>query len=152
MTELRQQNLQSYTDQAISRRRYRDNEIPCRALKKDPDGGLKCTARGLAQSSPKLWYGYDSVGGAELLSGDWTDLIIDAVQFTNDDDAEVLSIVPSTGEVEVLVTGDVEIEVKVTVETTESGRWDYEIVISEDKGMGHVRNPTTISNGGRGNL
>lgn len=148
MTELRQQQIQAYTDQALARQRYRDNEIPCAAIRKDPDGGLQCTQRGLAQDAPKLFYGFDAAA-IQVITADFEDLNIDTVGFVNDD-GTVFSL--SGDELEILKTGDVEIEVKATVQTTDPGRWDFEIVISEDNGGGHAQDPTTISNGGRGEI
>ena len=149
MTELRRQDIQSYADQAISRRRYRDDEIPCSAIKKDPDGGLQCTVRGLATDGPYLFQAYD-LTSKQVLTAQWEDLNIATVLFNSDDVGDVFNL--SGNELEILRTGDVDIEVKVTVSTPNSGNWEYEIVISEDDATvtGHVQDPTTISNGGRG--
>lgn len=148
MTELKQQNVQNLIDTAIARKRYRDNEIPCSAIEKDPDGGLKCTPRGLAQSAPALWFGYDGVGGVPLAFA-FDDVNLDVEEFNNDATVFVLS----ANEVAVLKSGDVEIEARVTVETRGLGTFGFEIAISEDPGDGHARLVTTISAGsGRGEL
>ena len=49
-------------------------------------------------------------------------------------------------------TGDVEIEVRATVSTPSTGPWEFEIIISEDDTTvaGHVQEPVTIADGGRG--
>ena len=133
----------------VSRRRYRDDEGPWAAIKKDPDGGLKCTARGLALDGPQMFQAYDLAGG-QVLTAAWTDLNLDTVLFNSDDAGEVFSL--AGGELEILKTGDSALDVKVTVFTNDPGDWECEIIISEDDATaaGHVQDMTTISDGGRG--
>jgi len=147
MTELRRQDIQSYADQAISRRRYRDNEIPCSAVKKDPDGGLVCTQRGMAVDSPKIWYGHDATGGLVLTSA-FQEITIDTEEFTSDEDDTVFVL--ASNQLEILKNGDFELDVRSTVRTSGTGRWAFEIVIDEDKGAGFVEQLTTTVSGGRG--
>ncbi len=147
MTELRRQDIQSYTDQAIARQRYRDNEVPCAAIRKDPDGGLICTQRGMAVASTKIWYGRDSTGGLVLTSA-FQEITIDTEEFTNDEDDTVFVL--ASNQLEILKNGDFELDVRSTVRTSDTGRWAYEIVIDEDIGAGFVEQLTTIVSGGRG--
>ena len=147
MTELRQQNIQNLVDTGISRKRYRDGEIPCAALKKDPDGGLICTSRGMAVSTPKIWYGHDATGGLVLTSV-FQEITIDTEEFTNDDDDTVFAL--ASNQLEILKNGDFELDVRSTVRTSDTGRWAFELVIDEDIGAGFVEQSTTIVSGGRG--
>ena len=147
MTELRKQDIQSYTDQAIARRRYRDDEIPCGAVKKDPDGGLICTQRGMAVATPKIWYGHDVTGGLVLTSS-FQEITIDTEEFTNDEDDTVFVL--ASNQLEILKTGDFELELRSTVRSSDTGRWAFEVVIDEDNGSGFVEQSTTIVSGGRG--
>ena len=144
MTELRQQNLQSSVDRAIARRRYRDNEIPCSAIKKDPDGGLICTARGLALGSPQVWYGHNSA--AQTLGSTFAVMEIDVEDLnTSSDHFSFASNVLS-----VLKTGLLKIEVKIPAETEDSGRFAFEIIIDEDTGSGYSEQSETEAAAGRG--
>ena len=147
MTELRRQDIQAYTDQAISRSRYRDGEIPCAALKKDPDGGLICTQRGMAIDSPKIWYGHDATGGLVLTSA-FQEITIDTEEFTNDLDDVVYVL--ASNQLEYLKRGDFELDFRSTVRSQGTGRWAFEIVIDEDIGSGFVEKLTTVVSGGRG--
>lgn len=147
MTELRRQDIQSYVDTSISRIRYRDEAVPCSAIKKDPDGGLICTQRGLAAATPKIWYGHDATGGLVLTSA-FQEITIDTEEFTNDLDDSVYSL--ASNRLGVLKHGDFELDAKVMVRTTGTGRWAFEIVIDEDIGAGFVEQATTIVSGGRG--
>ena len=147
MTELRRQDIQSYADQAISRRRYRDDEIPCSAINKDPDGGLICTQRGMAVASPKIWYGHDATGGL-VLTNAFQDITIDIEEFTSDDDDTVFVL--AANELEVLKNGDLKLDLRSMVRTSGTGRWAFEIVIDEDIGSGFVEQLTTTVSGGRG--
>jgi len=147
VTELRQQNIQNLVDTGLSRKRYRDGEIPCEAVKKDPDGGLICTQRGMAVDTPKIWYGHDATGGLVLTSV-FQEITIDTEEFTNDEDDTVFVL--ASNQLEILKNGDFELDVRSTVRTSDTGRWAYEIVIDEDIGAGFVEQLTTIVSGGRG--
>ncbi len=147
MTELRQQNIQNLVDTGIARKRYRDDEVPCEALKKDPDGGLICTQRGMAVASPKIWYGHDATGGLVLTSA-FQEITIDTEGFTNDLDDTVFVLASS--ELEYLKHGDFELDFRSTVRSQGTGRWAFEIVIDEDIGAGFVEKLTTVVSGGRG--
>ncbi len=147
MTELRRQDIQSYTDQAIARQRYRDEAVPCSAIKKDPDGGLICTQRGMAVATPKIWYGNDATGGLVLTSA-FQEITIDTEEFTSDEDDTVFVL--ASNQLEILKNGDFELDVRSTVRTSGTGRWAFEIVIDEDKGAGFVEQLTATVSGGRG--
>jgi hypothetical protein len=147
MTELRRQDLQNAVDTGISRIRHRDESVPCSAVKKDPDGGLICTQRGMAVASPKIWYGHDATG-ALVLTSVFQEITIDTEEFTNDDDDTVFSL--ASNQLELLKVGDLKLDLRSMVRTSGTGRWAFELVIDEDIGAGFVEQSTTIVSGGRG--
>lgn len=146
MTEIRQQNLQSSVDRAIARRRLRDDEIKCPAIEKDPDGGLQCTARGLALDSPQAWYGHQSVG--QTLTGSYVALTVDTEDLNTS--ADHFSF--GSNELTVLKKGLLLLEVKVVVETEDLGRFAFEVIIEEDPAGGYADLATTEAASGRGEL
>ena len=96
-----------------------------------------------------MFQAYDLAGG-QVLTAAWADLNLETVLFNSDDAGDVFSL--AANELELLRTGDAALEVKVTVFTTDPGNWEFEVIISEDDATaaGHVQEPTTISDGGRG--
>lgn len=146
MTELRQQNLQSTVDRAVARRRYRDDEIKCSAIEKDPDGGLKCTSRGMALDSPQVWYGHNSA--EQTLTGSLAVLEIDTEDLNTSSDHFSFA----SNQLTVLKTGLFKLEAKVAVETEDAGRFGFEIVVDEDDGSGYTEQTETEAASGRGSL
>lgn len=146
MTELRKQDIQAGVSSALARRRYRDDEIPCDAIEKDPDGGLKCTARGMALDSPQVWYGHNSA--EQTLTGSFAVLEIDTEDLNTSTDHFSFA----SNQLSVLKPGLFKLEVKVPVETSGGGRFAVEVIVDEDKGSGYEDQAETKATQGRGSL
>lgn len=146
MTELRQQNVQSSVDRAVARKRDRDDSIKCAAIQKDPDGGLKCTARGLALDSPQVWYGHNSA--QQTLTDSFAVLEIDTEDLNTSSDH--LSF--ASNQLSVLKPGLFKLEAKVPVETEDAGIFGFDIIVEKDDGSGYVEQVETEAPSGRGSL
>lgn len=146
MTEIRAQNVQAAVGSALARQRYRDDEIPCDAIKKDPDGGLKCTARGMALDSPQVWYGHNA--SEQTLVAVFGILTIDTEDLNTSDDHFSFA----ANELSVLKPGLFELEAKVVLETLETGTFGVEIILEEDDGSGYTEQAETKAAQGRGTV
>ncbi len=133
---------------ALAQDRLRDGSVRCEALILDPNGGLFCTARGLAVNTPVFFWGFDGSGGTILGVTD-TPIPIDTEDFN---DAPAIFSLNVSDELEIDADGVGEIEARVTVRTVDTGFFQLQVAIQEDTGSGFVTIASTVVPGGRGTL